>query len=196
MAAPYRVVDLASLAFEPVVKQNKLYVATLTTPLTVLTPPVQLASAIVPDTPFAYVRPTGDFAQFLRDTEAHILQSCIEHKAEWFRKEVEDDALRQNFKSFFRGDDFKVKVDEQAVLFDAHKQPIGPEDVAEGAYARCVVELTRVCFGRQEFGAMWKLVQARVVDVPPCLIEDEAAEETDPEEEDGEPRDADEQEFM
>lgn len=195
-AAPYRTVDLASVEFEPVAKLNKLYVANLATPLTVLTPPVQLTTPIESDAAFAYIRPTGEFAQFLRDTEAHLLAQSIENKAAWFRKEVDDDALRHNFKSFFRDDEFKVKVDEQLAVFDAHKQPVGAEDLEAGVFARCVLELTRVCFGRQEFGAMWRLVQARVTSVPPCLIEDEAAEETEEEEDGDQPRDTDEQEFL
>ena len=202
MAAPpssYRAVDLSSLCFEPVAKQGKLYVANLGPPLQVLTPPVELVTAI--EQPFAYVRPAGDFAAFLRRVEEVVLEESIRRKAEWFRKDIDDDALRHNFKSFFReGGDFKVKVAEDVCAFSLRKEPLGPEDVRVGQTVRCVLELGRVCFGRQEFGAMWRLVQAREVEVPPCLIadDDEGAQEDEQgsEQGGGEGDDADETEFL
>ena len=183
-ASYYKSIDFANIQFEPVAKVNKLYVASLTAPLLVQTPPVLLATSIdtteAADVPFVYIRPAGQFEQWLRDAEAHILENCIANKASWFPKKMDDDALRHNFKSFFREDgDFKLKVLPDVAVFDAGRQPAGPEEAAAGTSVRCVLELTRICFGRQEFGAMWRLVQAQVAEVPPCLIDDaaEAAEE-------------------
>lgn len=200
-AAYYTTVDLAAQAFEPLAKQNKLYVAALSPPLTVLTPPVQLASALDDADDFAYLRPAGAFAAWLRGAEAWVLDACIANKAAWFRKDVDDDALRHNFKSFFRDDgQFKVRS-AGATVFGVDGAPAGLEEATEGRHARCVLELTRVCFGRQEFGAMWRLVQARLVDVPPCLIEDGDGDDNAPDEDasdDGgpQPLDADEREFV
>lgn len=206
-AAYYTTVDLAAQAFEPLAKQNKLYVAALAPPLTVLTPPVQLASALdAHGGDFAFLRPVGAFAGWLRDAEARVLDACIANKAAWFRKDVDDDALRHNFKSFFRDDEFKVRSAGVAV-FGVDGAPAGAEEATEGRHVRCVLELARVCFGRQEFGAMWRLVQARLVDVPPCLIQDDAdaddeaadAHADDADEDDGASQqglDADEREFV
>lgn len=189
-AAYYTTIDLASQAFEPLAKQNKLYVAALAPPLAVLTPPVQLASTLDADD-FAYLRPVGAFAGWLRDAEAWVLDTCIANKAEWFRKDVDDDALRHNFKSFFRDDGgFKVKSAGVAV-FGVDGTPAGAEEAAEGCHVRCVLELARVCFGRQEFGAMWRLVQARLVEVPPCLIADDEAEDAEDAEDADDADDAD-----
>lgn len=199
-AAYYTTVDLAAQAFEPLARQNKLYVAALSPPLAVLTPPVQLASTLDADD-FAYLRPVGAFAEWLRGAEAWVLDACIANKAQWFRKDVDDDALRHNFKSFFRDDGgFKVRSAGVAV-FGVDGAPAGAEEAAEGRHVRCVLELVRVCFGRQEFGAMWRLVQARLVDVPPCLIED--GDDAPVEDDDGtsddasqQAMDADEREFV
>ena len=118
----------------------------------------------------------GAFAAWLRGAEAWVLDECVRRKSEWFHREVDDDALRLRFKSFFRPDDgaFKVKAPEgEVALFGVDGSPVGPEELPAGQHVRCVLELSRFCFGRQEFGAMWRLVQARVVHVPECLIVDD-----------------------
>lgn len=205
MASPatyYTTVDLASLTFEPLAKLNSLYVAPLAQPLTVLTPPVELATSLGDgDEPFAYIRPIGRFADWLRGVEAWLLDECVRRKEEWFRKDIDDDALRHNFKSFFRdGGEFKVKVvPDEVAVFGVDKAPVGAEEATAGRHVRCVLDLSRICFGRQEFGAMWRLVQARLVDVPQCLIEDEDEEDARDEDDaspDEAPADADEHEFL
>lgn len=173
-ATYYQGVDIASAHFEPVAKQGKLYVANLTEPLLVETPPVQLATSFDPEVPFLHIKPQGAFADFLATAERHILDRCIAHKAEWFRKELDDDALRHNFKSFFRDGEFKVKAQEaELAVFGVDRCPAAPVELVAGRHVRCVLELARVCFGRQEFGAMWRLAQARVVEVPPCMLADD-----------------------
>lgn len=199
LATSYRFVDHSSVSFEPITKQGKLYVANLSPTLLILAPPVELVSSLESEAPFAYIRPVGEFATFLRDTEAFILDQCIKRKAEWFRKGLDDDALRHNFKSFFRDNDFKVKVADVAA-FGVQKEPVGQEDIPVGKHVRCVLELSRICFGRQEFGAMWRLAQVREVEVPACMIQDERDDEDEPAGESvdecgGEP-DADEHEFL
>ena len=210
MASPtyYTAVDLRAQAFEPLAKHNSLYVAALSPPLTVVTPPVQLETALAEqEAPFAYLRPAGAFAAWLRGAEAWVLDECVRRKSEWFHREVDDDALRLRFKSFFRPEDgaFKVKAPEgEVALFGEDGLPVGPEEVPPGQHVRCVLELSRFCFGRQEFGAMWRLVQARVTRVPECLIADEdPADDSDdsggPEEAacgDGAAADAEEGEFV
>lgn len=195
MAAPsYKTIDLPSLSFEPVVKQNKLYVANLTNPVVIQTPPVALVSSLAEDVPFVYIRPTSEFAQFLKSVEAFVLEQSIRNRVDWFRKDLDADALRHNFKSFFREDDFKVKVTGDIASFNAAREPIGPEELDVGKQARCVLELTRICFGRQEFGAMWRLVQVREVVVPECMIDDALEEATSERSEDDE--DAEDAEFL
>lgn len=200
-AAYYTTVDLTAQAFEPLAKRNKLYVAALSPPLLVQTPPVELATSLGDaDAPFAYLKPVGQFAEWLRSVEAWVVDTVIERKEEWLASRgMDDDALRHNFKSFFRDEDggFKVKVEEDVAMFGVDASPAGVEEAVAGQSVRCVLELSRVCFGRQEFGAMWRLAQARLVDVPPCLIDDAADAMADVDgSEDGAALDADEQEFV
>lgn len=199
MAQYFDAVDLGALQFAPIAKQGKLYVVNLETPLVVTTPPLTLAASLSDDTDFALLQPTGAFEAFLKRVETWVLDACLAHKAEWFRKDVDDDALRHNFKSFFREGQYRVKAADVAV-FDASRAPAAPELVCEGTHVRAVLELTRICFGRQEFGAMWRLVQARAVEVPPCLIgeEDDNADGADEDEQPGDEdaADPDEHEFL
>lgn len=196
----YKAVDLGSLQFEPLTKLNKLYVANLAAPLSVQTPPVELATGLG-EGDFACIKPSGQFLQWLRDVEDAILERAVQNKADWFRKELSTDVLRHNFKSFFRDDgQFKVRTDGDVPVFDAQKNAVGSEEAAPGTSVRCVLELVRVCFGRQEFGAMWRLVQARLVDPQPCLIDDAAEVDDDVpvpvSDDDGGEADVDEQEFL
>lgn len=183
MAAYFTSADLHAQQFEPLAKRNSLYVAALSPPLRIVTPPVRLLTPLAdPDATFAHLLPAGRFAAWLRDAEAWVLAECVRRKAEWFHREVDDDALRHRFKSFFRPEDgaFKVRAAAgEVALFGEDGEPVGAEEVGEGQYVRCVLELPRLSFGRQEFGAMWRLVQARVVRVPECLIvpEDEGEDE-------------------
>lgn len=203
----YKSVTLADVAFEPLSKDNKLYVANLAPRLLVQTPPVKLASSFDPQgVQFVYLAPTGQFARFLHDAESLILQRCLENKAEWFRKDVDDDVLRHNFKSFFKDDSLKVKLAPDAAVFDTDRQPTGNEELVAGEAVRCILELNRVCFGRQEFGALWRIVQAQLVPTPACMItatsddddddDDDADEGACPSDEDHAPRDPDQGEFM
>ena len=203
----YKSVDVSDVAFEPLTKDNKLYVANLTPRLLVQSPPVKLASSYDPcGVPFVYLAPTGQFARFLRDVESTVLQRCIENKAEWFRKDIDDDVLRHNFKSFFKDESLKVKLAQDAAVFDRDRHPTGLEELVAGEGVRCILELTRICFGRQEFGALWRIVQAQLVPTPACLItattdeeEDDQADASDgcpSDDEHGTLRDPEQAEFM
>lgn len=196
MAVPYfRSVDVASVGFEALEKDNNLYVARLSPPVQVQTPPVQLGSALDPDNAaFVYLRPSGQFRKFLEGVEAWILAKSIENKADWFRRQVDDDVLRHNFKSFFRDDaNFKVRVEPDVPLYDKGAQ-VGHEEAGEGRQVRCVLELVRVCFGQREFGGMWRLVQASLVEEQPCLISEDGGSETEGEDPE-QPAPPEEQEF-
>lgn len=173
----FKGVCLDSLAFDPVEREGKLYVVKLRPKIVVVTPPMTLASSLVDadgePLPFASLAPPAQLAAFLRRVEAAALDACIANKAEWFRKDLDDDALRAGFKSFLRANGtFKVKVPDEVAAFDASKKPVAPGDVAAGAQVRGILELAKLSFGKTEFGAMWKLVQLREMSVPECLIDD------------------------
>ena len=154
----------------------RLYIVPVEPALTIISPPVQTTTSLEDDVPFVYIEPKGAFADFLKQSEDTILDACLANKATWFATQHEDDALRRGFKSFFKEDGtFKLKVPNDAAFFDAKGQPIGREDVPAGTTVRLALELSRVCFGRHEFGSTWKLLQAKLVNTE-CLITEEEEE--------------------
>lgn len=186
-AAPltFKAVPLDALAgddaFEPMEREGKLYVVRLRPKILVQTPPLALTSSLVDDDgeplTFAHLAPAGQFAAFLRRAEAAVLDACLAHKHDWFRKDFEDDALRSGFKTFLRPNGtIKVKVPEDVAVFDVAKRPIPPGDAPAGSQVRCILELAKISFGKTEFGAAWKLVQVRSIAQPRCLIDDTADE--------------------
>jgi len=179
---PFRKVDPTALAYGAMIKDTsaRLYVVPLEPALTIQTTPVTLATSLEDaSVPFVYLTPDASLAAFFRAVEATVGDACVEHKNEWFAvaKTLEDEVLRRGFKSFFGDAGFKVKVPEEVACFGADKRPLGREDVPAGTVVRAVLELTRVCFGRHEYGATWKLVQLQVVPTQ-CLIDDEPVDDS------------------
>lgn len=197
----FRAVDLGAAlapdAFEPLDKQGGMYVAKLTAPLAVQTPPVTLLSPLEDDdgTPCSHAHlavPPALFA-FLQDAEARVLAACVANKADWFRRPVDDQTLRAGFKRCCQADEgggeagvVKVKVPRDALVFQPDGTLLCRDAVGAGTSVRVILELSRVCFGRTEFGALWSLVQAQTVPPPApppppprCLI-DPAADSPDP----------------
>lgn len=177
---------LAPQAFLPLEKVGGLYVASLATPLLVQTPPVTLASPLDDEdgTPLPHVHLAlpRDACQFAQRVEDLVLEACLANKEAWFRRPLEDATLRASFKPFFKAGEraLKVKVPRDALVFDDAGTLLCHGDVAVGSTVRCLLELSRVCFGRTEFGAMWSLRQAQRAPAPPppprCMIDPTAEE--------------------
>ncbi len=179
----YRAAEVA-MDYLPIEREGKLYIVKLKDKLVVQTPVLTLTTPLVDDEgdplPFATLAVPSQFGAFARRVEALVLEACVANKADWFRKDLDDDALRAGFKTFLRPNGtLKIKVPEDAAVFDADKRPIAPGDVTAGTQVRAIIELSRISFGKTEFGAMWRLVQARAVATPECLIED-VADDVDP----------------
>ena len=197
---PFRKVDPSALAYGAMIKDisARLYIVPLEPGVTIQTTPVTLATSLEDaQVPFVYLTPDASLAAFFRAIEASVADACIAHKADWFAiaKTLEDDVLRRGFKSFFGPSGFKVKVPEDVACFGADKRPVGREDVPAGTVVRAVLELTRVCFGRHEYGATWTLVQLQVVPTQ-CLIDDEPVDDSVPADEVDNCSDSDINEFL
>ncbi len=182
MAAPFRKVDLAALQYGTMIKDTsaRLYVVPIEPALCVQTTPVTLATSLEdPEVPFVYLTPDPALEAFLHKTESTIADACVANKKEWFAvaKNLEDDVLRRGFKSFFGDQGFKVKVPADVACFSADKKPIGREDIVAGSIVRLVLELSRVCFGRHEYGSTWKVVQVQQVPTQ-CLIQDDPVDDS------------------
>lgn len=161
--------ELCAASFGPIQKSGTAYAARLHRPLLVQTPPVTVLSALEDDVAHVHLKvaPRSRLGDFLERVEDRLLSTCLESKATWFPRTVDDDVLRASFKSFFRAGALKVRVPRDVLLFDEAGQLVGREAAAPGTSVRCLLELSRVTFGRTEFGAMWTLVQAQVAPPPP-----------------------------
>lgn len=172
-----------SYGFLPLEKLGNVYAARLARPLVVQTPPLTLASALEDEdgqpAGHAYLQLPRAFADFAREVEDLVLHACLANKHEWFRRALSDDALRARFKEFCKASGhLKVRVPRDALVFDQAGQVVDRGQVTQGDAVRAILQLSRVCFGRTEFGAMWTLVQAQVAPPPPpppkCLIDPSA----------------------
>ena len=173
---PYRSVDLGALQYGKISKDlsARLYVVPIDPVARIQTTPVKLTPTLAdPDIPFVFIEPDANLRAFLQKTEKTIEDACVANKSSWFAvsKHLEDDVLRRGFKSFFSDSGFKVKVPVDVACFDAAKRPIGREDVPVGSVVRLVLELSRICFGKHEYGATWKVAQVQLVPTT-CLIDD------------------------
>lgn len=166
----YSKVDPAAAAsgFEDVRKVGSLYAAPLRTPLVVQTPALTLVSPLrdedgAPVTTAHLKLPRG-FDAFASDVESAVLAAALENKEAWFRRPLDDDVIRASFKAFAKGGTLKVRWPRDAPVFDedgALTDADAADAVQPGARVRCLLELSRVTFGRTEFGAKWTVLQAR-----------------------------------
>ncbi len=161
--------------FEDVRKVGALYVAPLATPLRVQTPTLVLMSPLRDEdgAPVlnAHLKLPRGFEVFARDVEAAVLDAALRNKDAWFRRPLEDDVITASFKAFVKGSALKVKWPRDTPVFDADGKQLD-EDAESLAHlrVRCLLELSRVSFGRTEFGAMWTVVQARVAPDTPAVM--------------------------
>lgn len=160
-AVPYfRDADVSALALGEVAREGRVYVAPLEPALSVQTPPLALATGV--DGPFAGLAVSGAFAEFAERAEAALLEACLAAKSAWLRRDAPDDALRASFRSFLADGVLRVKADGVQV-FDADGLVTAAEEAPAGARVRAVLDLARVCFGRAEFGGIWRLRQVQLV---------------------------------
>lgn len=178
----YSKVDLPARFEVPlgaVTKEGRLSVAKFETPLLVQTPPVPLT--IVSDN-VIWFAPSPAFHRFLSETEAHLKAAMVKFTS------YEAEAVDNAFKSFFDDDgNFKIRLSSDFALFDESGGAVDPLDdafaLAEGDTVRFVLEMDRACFGKTEFGGLWRAVQGSRVPPPPaCLLQPEEPEPEAPEE--------------
>lgn len=168
----------------PPQKVDRQYVARLSEPIRIQTPSLTLLSALEDEegafVPHVHLKLTRGFHAFAKSVESMVLDACLAKKDEWFAgRRFTDDQVRASFKSLCKpGGSLKVNAPESAVLFDESDEVIGRDEVPAGSSVALILELSKVCFGRTEFGAMWTLVQARMMPPPPppprCLVDPSA----------------------
>ena len=156
--------------FEPLEREGTRYAARLRSPLVVQTPALLVADLEqVGARTFARLRVSPDFAEFAENAEDAVLRACLEHKASLFRKEWDDEQLRAMFARLVsRGDDLenllRVEILPGAVVYDSAGRASG--DDVEAGEVRAILELTRITFGKNKFGARWEVVAVQKVETP------------------------------
>jgi hypothetical protein len=148
-------------------KQGGVYFVPFKTPLIVQTPVFKLTEPL--NSGSVTLKITKGFATFVKEIEQTILNAAFVNKSTWFRTELTDEIITDGFKSFMNEYDLKVKVSEELTSFDDEgnyiennfKTPVG---------VRCILELSGICFGKLEFGAMFTLTQVQTTKIPKCAI--------------------------
>jgi hypothetical protein len=177
----YKNIDFEEhVTFQEMRAEGRLHVVPFTVPVSVQTPPMTLATEPCNEDgerlPFVNVVAPKPFLDFLTRFEEHLVHSSIDNKKEWFKKKLDDDAVRECFKSFMRpGGVLKLKLTDATQAFDASGKLMRLEDIAIESRIRCIVEANRVSFGKQEFGSVLRIVQMQVLSDPPCMLLDDNA---------------------
>lgn len=158
-------------AFQPLRREGATRVAELVQPLVIQTPTVTLASPLhhgdEEATTHAHLALPPAFGQFAAEVEAQVLQAALDHKAEWFSADVDDDTLVAAFRELYKpSGHLKVQLDPDMTVFDTEGGLLSPADVSPGHAIRCILRLDRITFGRTEFAAEWSLVQAQARPAP------------------------------
>jgi hypothetical protein len=168
------------VTFQEMKVEGRLHVVPFNGPVSVQTPSMTLATEPCNEDgerlPFINVVAPKTFLDFMARFEEHLVTTSIENKKDWFKKKLDDDAVRECFKSFMRpGGVLKLKLTDATQSFDASGKPTRLEDIAPESRVRCIVEANRLSFGKQEFGTVLRVVQMQVLSDPPCMLLDDTA---------------------
>jgi hypothetical protein len=121
--------------------------------------------------------------------DEQVLTKAKESKQEWFGADLKDETIQGAFQSSLTDGTLsaalaKIKGEVVAKAFDCQKQEVELSSVAEGAQCDLLVELAGLWFLKKSFGAVWRIVQARVRSAPKApafptqyMFEDEVEEE-------------------
>jgi hypothetical protein len=118
----------------------------------------------------------GEYVALFKAIEGTILQQCLEHRTVWFKDSATEETLVAAFKSFVDGKSLKVRIADDVMAFDERKDHTDPADIPAGTHVRVVMELSRACFGKTTFGAMWRLLQIQALPRLACLFKEDDGE--------------------
>ena len=168
-----------ALDVSPLTRSGNEVYAALAEPLYVVTSPQKL-TAVDLDLKTAHVDCSDSVRDFISALEKRVADVVVANKSAWFpaasgkKTEPEDAAIRARFKSFFLpSGDYRFKLSLDAEAFGDSGAPIDIAEVEAGARVRLVLEVTRVSFGKREYGVSIRIKQLRVARQPVCLIVDD-----------------------
>ena len=161
----YEDVVIQDIKFNCVKKSNNIYFVPFKSPLLVKTPVVRVNEITDKTT----LKITNGLALFVKHLEQYIEDAAVSNKSEWFRTRISNEAIKKSYKSFLVKNLLKVKTSDELAVFDAHGKYI-EDDICCPTNARCLLEMTGICFGRMEFGVMFTVTQLQLTDQPECKI--------------------------
>lgn len=121
--------------------------------------------------------------------DEQVLAKAKEDKLAWFGADLKDETIQGAFQSSLTDGTLsvglaKLKGEVVTRVFDSQKNPVELTAVAEGAQCDVLVELAGLWFLKKSFGAVWRVIQARVRGPPKApafptqyMFDDEPAEE-------------------
>jgi hypothetical protein len=137
--------------------------------------------------------PTVDVPEILHEkisaADDEIVSRAKADKQMWFGADLKDETIQGAFQSSLTDGTLsvslaKLKGEIVAKAFDAQKNPLDLSAVGEGAQCDLLVELAGLWFLKKSFGAVWRVIQARVRGPPKAptfptqyMFEDEVEEE-------------------
>jgi len=125
-----------------------------------------------------------DNIDLLREGEDQMLALAKDNKENWFPDSgITDEYLDNAFMSFVKpvkktsDVNFRMRTSSRLVVFDKTKEEVEPEEIEEGMYVSCIVQLSGIWFTKSRFGVVWKVFQVKQIPKKEkkkvvCLFED------------------------
>ena len=114
------------------------------------------------------------FETVMNAVDTHIKTVAVERSQAWFGRqqgaEVIDALYRHTIVPHPEGKyspTFKVKIPwgkDGAIpeFYNTNREPVSVNDIENGSFVTCVIELSQIWFVNRSFGCTWKLMQCRV----------------------------------
>ena len=105
----------------------------------------------------------------LSEYDDAIIAKATESSELWFGKVVPEETLKNLYESSITDDVFeaslmKIKGKTVTVLFDSNKKEISLDQLTTGVKCNLFVELSGIWFLKKNFGPIWRVAQARIVE--------------------------------
>lgn len=154
--------------------------------------PIQLNNVKVQEG-FGVASPTLELPESLYEKisalDEQVLTRAKEDKQAWFGADLKDETIQGAFQSSLTDGTLsvglaKLKGEIVTKVFDNQKNSLELASVGEGAQCDVLLELAGLWFLKKSFGAVWRVIQARVRGPPKApafptqyMFEDEPADE-------------------
>jgi len=108
------------------------------------------------------------FVKFLRELDEMVNLKGQEQSEQWFGNHADEHDVESIYKSMVRpskGDfppTLRAKLPLESTMFDVNNTRVYSNQLTKGSYVQLVIECVGVYAIKKEFGATWKIVQAKI----------------------------------